>query len=375
MVEMGKQMNAELVNVQGILMSLDEFRVLELNYQGLNSDEIATEMRKLSRRKHWTANDVDKIFCCPDKPGTLLHRIGCRSRRDAIRFIAVSKASVITIGLQRIEELFKLMFRVRVEENAPLALELIQVLLGLIDDAIVKNTDASIRERLYKLRLNVLLEEERTYQLIYGPNQLLKTTKPLTERIIKQAQVLHDPALEGLAYFIKGQAYYMASRFHKSRCRTAITALKKAKENISDLEDVLLCHRHEALCWAYLGDKEEFGKLAKQGEVLISQGKEAHSLMTISLVEGLGRGWGLLGDEAKALHMLHDEYSKVTKSYAISGSAGVFPIQIMRSRVDVAIHLGNQDRRYIEEQGKEVIRLSKERYPKYTLEINALLNS
>lgn len=201
--------------------------------------------------------------------------------------------------------------QVRIEGNPQLAIHLASNVDLRLSKAALQLASSKYFEPIQRLRAVVLYQQARAYTKILPRSQVLGTVRPIARKIRELAKICNDDEVFGLSESRIGDAFYIMSWQVRSDSgiETAMSYLYSALEHLKTSEDRVPVLRQLALSWAVLGDEARFKEVSSEAREQIEDRQHSGLDEACQTLEGLTRGYGLLGLAEDAYHTL----SKATR--------------------------------------------------------------
>jgi hypothetical protein len=204
------------------------------------------------------------------------------------------------------------------------------------------------------------------------PNVIMTHAKPIVDEVINICTLSKDKVTYGLALICMGDIYYL-----KKNYETSLRFLKEAKDYSTNAKPQIKSRslRTTALNWAYLNKKREFLQTEKEIIQFIDEGRFSRLQDASKLLEGVGRGQGLL--------LIPNSFETLERSREILANRsenGKIPplrsVQIARSQLEVMKIMEPSDIGTIDKIGQEGFKIAFENgYERHATKIRQYLDA
>lgn len=224
------------------------------------------------------------------------------------------------------------------------------------------------RNELLRVLSKVLLEQATAYYVRYSPSQAYEVIRPLVKKQDSIAEELDDDEeTVGRAFITHATVHYGQKNWVDSQ-----QYFVDASEMVQDLFWKAGVIRGVAVCSASLRDQRGIDRAQTQIKQLLNEEPLSPSIGCV-LMEGLARTQAKLG-QSQAFQTLEEGWKFYAEAEARGEKAFYRQLQLMRSEIEAILHLERENKRRIEQMGKEAIRLARQNNClKYAEDIEKLL--
>lgn len=263
--------------------------------------------------------------------------------------------------LEHAEDDLKNIYELRVAGHSRLAATMCHDLIEWLKIKERKAPKSSYRNKLLRLHGKALYE----YRIAFHESAPQDQIEPSTSKIYKElqsiAEALDDDEFYGLADLSMGDTYYMLRD-----SREALRWLNTGLEFVRNLNDQFGGRRSKILALAYLGEKREFEIEVAKTLYLIEGGHWTRPEQVVELVEGIGRGQGILNIE--------QGYDTLDRALTYEGSQSrLRQIQIARSRLEIVRYVAPSDINLLLAEGEKALQMAREGYPRHADQIEQFM--
>lgn len=355
-----------------------EIKVLRLVSQGLTNKQIAEEL-------HLSEKTIEHMLGRSDPYRAIYPKINASNRAEAgawyaenigntgkertnsgdpLLHLVATHPHVLDITEDRLETTHQ----VRVQGNPHLAATLANTTAERLRK-IVREIPSTKAPPLLSMLAQILYEQALSLrEVASSPQEAWASTDPLVKEMLEIADRCEDGDLFALAYLSQGDSTYIAKQYV-----SAAGWFNRAQDSVTNDGILFEILRPLALSYAYLRDKKGFKKAETEARAIIEGGQISNLEQICQVLEGIGRGQGLLGspEAIKTLEEAEDVYNKITDR---TTKAPIRAIQLMRSRLEVIQCLEPTDKILLETYGEKGIRLAQEYgYHRHEWQIRNLL--
>lgn len=268
-----------------------------------------------------------------------------------------------------IEEYIETIYKIQVNGNPELALELSEIVLCRVRSMINETSFAKYSSIVYKLLTEALFEKANCYLTFIAPMNALKYLVPIVKNLREITEITKDKETLGLSLLILGEAQYVSGKFENS-----LINFKRTLNYIQDSNRRMRIFRVMALDSAYLQRKEIFYLIRKKAYGELNKNISVDIGRQSSLYEGIGRAEGIF-----RLNESNNTLDLSTRLYQLTKNK--FPrnyfheTQTIRSRLEIIRFLGSTNKNYLEKIGKKGLQLATlHGYKRHERKIRKILN-
>ncbi len=348
---------------QPSILTPGELEVLRLAAEGLKNKDIAQAL-------HFSEKTIEHMLGNADSDRAIYAKLGVKNRAQATGWYEKTMTAYQYLK-DHTEDNLQWINEIRIDGQPRQAM----ARAGYIADRL--RQEISDKFKLVKVKLllkrlaQLLFEQLIAFYEIALPDQIWPFVDPRIKEIYDLAKECdNDKEIIGLADYGLGLAYYLTNEPNHS-----LQASSRAWQEMSRVDDKLKVLRTMALDWAYLQEEQNFRATASQAQDLIQAGKFSDLQFVGMTLEGLGRGQAILKlpTAVDTLEQGRQIYNQLTRPYH---KMPIRQVQLIRSELEVALHLKAGNKLWSGERANEGLRLANEYgYPRYAEQIEQLVKS
>lgn len=274
--------------------------------------------------------------------------------------------------LEYLESQKEYIYQARIGGNPQLAQDMADAFFSLINRKRGQIADTKFFPEIEKIQARVWVEQAIAFR---------ETCQ--TSHVDQALQFAHGIKTIGQQYgdyeiIALGHACATDTHYISKRWRNAIHEANQGKKlyeggQEKDFDNILLMLRTEVMSHALLHQTDEFKHAAAKAAKRVQNGQFIHTEVVCTLFEGISTGQGILRlkDAPETLGKARDFLSQTQKEHTQKPTFRY--IQIARSGLQSALHLGMDTSSYVKE-AEEACKLAQEhKYLRYVDQLNTLL--